>query len=164
MIPIWNYEEKNLPLISLCREHTFVLVVCPDPHPNEIFALLNRKSPVVEPSSYWPKLTHFLEMKGRMQRVSFQKLKVLLRYLSNRFRKPLEASPKPVCCPMHLEFLEPSFGFFLHRFLDQEIQPSRLWVYLNFFVPVLPVPFQKPSPQATVFLFWEGLNRRLDFL
>lgn len=53
-----------------------------------------------------------------MRRIRFEYLKVLFRYSLNGFWKTLEAFPKAVCCPVHLEISELSLSFFFNGFFD----------------------------------------------
>ena len=110
--------------VSPCPNHSFVFIVGANSDPDEIFAVLDRKSPVIKTDPDRPKLPNFFEMEGRMRRISFKQLKVLCRYLLNRFWKSLIAFPEAIRCPMHLESPETSFPFFIKGFPSQKIQLS----------------------------------------
>jgi hypothetical protein len=53
-------------LLAHCFNHSLIFIVSADPNPNEIFAIRNRKGPVVDSNSDRPKLADFFEMEGWM--------------------------------------------------------------------------------------------------
>ena len=150
-------------LAGVLPDHTLVLVMRTDPHPDEVAAILDGKGSVGKADSSRPELADLLEVQRWMSRILLEQSEVFPGQILGAFGEIGEARPKLTCRPVHLQLPKSSSLLLARGFFDQEVQLAGCSVFLDFPVPAFPRSFGEPLLQAHIFLRRKRDDRRLYF-